>query len=235
MPFHPAIDKALAWAQFAYLSDASRWLPDYKLRHEALRRLFKQYVAPGEFHTILAGAYAVCGWMRRPLCGLDRARFERAKRWLALLAACEDSATARNALEGQTEAVRHAALTFVGDSAVMTSKFLHFLNPACAPMWDASAAACLDLRACPNQTPEEQAALYCRYWDELLAAASAGASPPPRLQNILKAPLDARLDHDRLRASLTCALEFLLFVYGRSASIAPSPAPPRPQFPLESR
>ena len=214
MPIHPAIDAALVWAERADPNDPGLQLRDYRLRHEAVRRLFRQHVNPGAFHTVLAGAYAICGLTGRQLREVNRCRFERARWWLSLLAENDDGAVVFAALQRLTPQVRHGALTFINDSAVATSKFLHFLNPACAPIWDSRAAACLDLRPMPDHTPEQQAAAYCEYWDLLISASCAGASLPPRFQNTLNAPLDAHLDRDRQRASRLCALEVLLFQYG---------------------
>jgi hypothetical protein len=215
MAIHPAIYQALAWAEVANLADAFLAVRTSRIEQEATRLLFSDYVSPNAFHTVLAGASAVCGSMR-PNAGVFRDRFRSARPWLDFLTKCRTSGDALEALRRQTEAVRRSALTFVADSVALTVRFLHFLNPHCAPLATSRAAACLDLRPQPNHSQDQAVAMYCDYWTELVAAAAAGAAPSPRFKNFLNAPLAVELDGRRLRTSPVRALDSLLCLYGRS-------------------
>jgi hypothetical protein len=215
MAIHPAIYQALAWAEVANLADAFLAVRASRIEQEAIRLLFSDYVSPSAFHTVLAGASAVCGPMR-PNAGVSRDRFRSARPWLEFLTKCRASGDALEALRRQTQAVRRAALTFVADSVALTGRFLHFLNPHCAPLATPRAAACLDLRPRPNDSQDQAVAMYCDYWTELVDAAAVGAAPSPRFKNLLNAPLAVELDRRRLRASPVRALDSLLCLYGHA-------------------
>lgn len=123
----------------------------------ALVDMFHAYVCFDKPNTVLAGTLAVYGWMPRMLGRCD----------LGIVARHRDALhkfrIARNGHEGRM-VLQDVPLNFVNGSVVGTSKFLHFLNPNVAPIWDRRVASTLGVTPwikvnCPD--------VYRTYWGAL--------------------------------------------------------------------
>lgn len=132
----------------------------------ALVDLFQAHVHFDQPHTVLAGALAVYGWMPTMLrrCDLESVDMHTD--------ALQAFRVAPNGPVGR-EALQNVPLNFVNGSVVGTSKFLHFLNPNVAPIWDRRVARAIG--AGPWNP-----ARYSEYWADLDAAIF---DPPMALQN----------------------------------------------------
>ena len=126
-----SIPNALAWA--AEQKEFGELDPNgYREGYGALSALFRDYVHTDDYETVVAGAYAVYGWMPTIMKnGVNRA---------AWATSSEDLSKLRNTKNWiDAEVILRKApsiLTLVNGSIVGTSKFLHFLNPEIFPIWD---------------------------------------------------------------------------------------------------
>jgi hypothetical protein len=147
----------------------------------ALVDFFCRYVKIGKPETILAGALAVYGWMPTMLrsCDVDTVR-DNAKAFKTFRSA-PDAAGGLNALA-------HVDLQFVNRSTVGTSKFLHFLNPAAAPIWDRRVAAALGVTAWVGTY---RVGTYREYW---AALGTSAFTAPEALLSVCNAEKHAASD-----------------------------------------
>ena len=134
---HPAVGAAIRWASEADSLDGLDPF-GYHEGYIALVRMFADHVRADDYHSVLAGANAVYGWMPTILKkGVARPLWEARRGALELLRAASDWPTARTVIESNRD-----LLHLVNESVVGTSKFLHFLNPGVFPIWDSNIKLC---------------------------------------------------------------------------------------------
>lgn len=132
----------------------------YRRGYRALRRLLQNYLDLEDADTVLACANAIYGWMPRILSGVDWVAFDDIRSELAEIRLMTDRTAALAWVEQLTVQKRAFLFSFVNGSAVGTSKFLHFLNPVCFPIWDSRVARCLGMT---NTETVRRPRTYARY------------------------------------------------------------------------
>jgi hypothetical protein len=191
------IMKALAWAAdqkgFGDLDPNG-----YRDGYQALRRLFRDFVRPDDYPTVLAGAYATYGWIptiMKP--GVDKTTWCNCENYLGTLQAAADWTEAEVVLSEAPE-----ILTLMNGSLIGTSKFLHFLNPKIFPIWDLNIGRVF--YALPQDVVEkkEDYFKYCSVIDKAI-------------RDKLLYP-EAYVDFVGSDVSEVRKLELLLFLYGQS-------------------
>src|SRR5258705_9644566 len=124
------------WPSEVRLSDPGA----YKLGYAALRKLFDTKLDFENVDDIRAGGYAVYGWMPRILRRWAADETLLALGQLAITARTKPRDAVRSAL-GQEHAVAKSPMLAFNNSAVGTTKFLHFAAPAVFPIWDSVVAS----------------------------------------------------------------------------------------------
>jgi hypothetical protein len=186
-----SIRRAVDWAatQRGFLDQSS-----YRIGYQALRRLFDEYVRPDDYEKVVAGAYAVYGWMPTIMKnGIASEHWTTCRSALNSLRGAETWGTAAETFNETPEVLR-----LVNGSLVGTSKFLHFLNPACLPIWDSNISKVFDYVV-------DRTTSYLTYGQKVAEAIHEGIVYPERY-----------IDFAGGSVSSARQLELLLFLYGRS-------------------
>lgn len=145
----------------------------YRRGYRALRHLFQVHLKLGEEDTVLACANAVYGWMPRILGGVDWARYDFVRDELAQLANERDRHDCLSWIVDIPEVKKDALFSFVNGSAVGTSKFLHFMNPLCFPIWDSRVARSIGIENDPTIRRAGRYEPYLRWANTALDASPA--------------------------------------------------------------
>lgn len=152
-PLNEALDFANSAARDKTLKDTR----DYRSSHQHIVQFFNEAVRPsldgaacspnGEatwFRAAFWGASMAYSWMPTIFRGNHAADLSSALPNLVEVARCTDASQFSNLLDRLSKS-RDGGLVellcWVNGSIVGTSKFLHFLNPAAVPIWDARVAA----------------------------------------------------------------------------------------------
>ena len=190
-----SIVEALAWAE----SQNSFGDPNgYRDGYQALSRLFRDHVRVDDYQTVVAGAYAVYGWMPTIMKrGVNPAAWSASKGALVNLRDAKTWVEAESILSEFP-----LAMTVVNGSLVGTSKFLHFLNPNILPIWDSNIGWVFGAR---RRDVVEKRQRYLAYCHAVAEAIKSGIAYPEAYTCFVGPDVtDVR------------RLELLLFLYGQS-------------------
>ena len=168
----------------------------------ALSRLYRDYVHTDDYRTVVAGAYAVYGWMPTIMQnGVNRTAWATTR---------EDLGQLRNATNWiDAEVILRKApsiLTLVNGSIVGTSKFLHFLNPEIFPIWDSKIGRVFGAHRRDLVEKIERYLGYCStvaasidavYPEDYAQFVGSGVSPVRRLELLLFLYGQSLVDQER--------------------------------------
>jgi len=174
---------------------------NYRESYWGLVILFRRFVDLGQPLSMLAGAAAVYGWMPRVFGGIENRVLQPILPILRRVRDSKSAAEAHAAVSDSADPER--LLRFVNGSVVGTSKFLHFLNPTVAPIWDSRVARALGLDGAWKVDRDDR---YREYW---AAIAECGEEAPSALKTFCRSPDGEMASEIRLR-------EYALFLKGRA-------------------
>ncbi len=183
----------------------------YRLGYTALRKLFDTHLDYRNVDDVRIGGYAVYGWMPRLLrvWASDDTLLSLGR--LAVLARTRPRAEVRHALDEQF-AAGHSPFQAFNNSAVGTSKFLHFAAPHVFPIWDSVVAGNFGLT---TQVAISRQSHYVHYFDAIHTCIEGNAETRELLRTLLLPNVtDVR------------SLEYVLFLNGlklHSARRQPTP------------